>query len=118
MNELNCMNCRIGDFKHSLCDCDGSFYNKYKGIGARQDFINALTTKWIPCERELPTPNSCYDNVSVYYLVQNEYGDMMVATFIKYPGGARVWQQMYQYGAIMEDIVAWMPLPEPWRGEE
>lgn len=73
--------------------------------------------QWIPCERELPTPNSCYDNVSVYYLVQNEYGDMMVATFVQFPGGARVWQQMYQDGAIMEDIVAWMPLPECYKGE-
>lgn len=48
MNELNCMNCRIGDFKNSLCDCDSSFYAKYKGIGTEKDFIDALTTKWIP----------------------------------------------------------------------
>lgn len=72
--------------------------------------------KWISVSERLPIPNSVYEDVSVYYLVQNEYGDMMVATYIQYPGGARVWQQMYQYGAIMEDIVAWMPLPEPWSG--
>ena len=73
---------------------------------------------WIPVSERLPEPNNVYKDVLVYYLVQNEYGDMMVATFIQFPGGARVWQQMYQYGAIMEDIVAWMPLPGPWRGEE
>lgn len=44
MNELNCMNCRIGDFKHSLCDCDSSFYAKYREIGTEQDFIDALTS--------------------------------------------------------------------------
>lgn len=74
--------------------------------------------KWIPVSERLPIPNSVYEDVSVYYLVQNEYGDMMVATFVQFPGGARVWQQMYQYGAIMENIVAWMPLPEPYRKVE
>lgn len=78
----------------------------------------AESAKWTPTSRELPTPNKVYDDTRVYYLVQNEYGDMMVATFIQFPGGARVWQQMYQDGAIMEDIVAWRPLPKPWRGEE
>lgn len=118
MKELNCMNCRIGDFKHSLCDCDSSFYAKYKGIGTEKDFIDALTTKWIPTSHKLPIPNSVYEDVFVYYLVQNEYGDMMVATFVQFPGGARVWRQMYQDEAIMEDIVAWRPLPTPWKGEE
>lgn len=82
----------------------------------KQPTINPV--KWIPTTERLPIPNSVYESVSVYYLVQNEYGDMMVATFIQFPGGARVWQQMYQDGAIMEDIVAWMPLPEPWKGGE
>ena len=82
----------------------------------KQPTINPV--KWIPTTESLPIPNSVYESVSVYYLVQNEYGDMMVATFIQFPGGARVWQQMYQDGAIMEDIVAWMPLPEPWKGGE
>lgn len=74
--------------------------------------------QWIPCGERLPIPNMVYEDVYVYYLVQNEYGDMMVATFVQFTEGARVWQQMYQDGAIMEDIVAWMPLPGPWRGEE
>ena len=73
--------------------------------------------KWIPVSDHLPIPNSVYEDVFVYYLVQNEYGDMMVATFVQFPGGARVWQQMYGDGAIMEDIVAWMTLPECYKGE-
>lgn len=85
-------------------------------IEERQHTIKPM--EWIPTSRELPTPNKVYDDVLVYYLVQNEYGDMMVATFIRFPGGARIWQQMYQDGAIMEDIVAWMPLPEPYRKVE
>lgn len=73
--------------------------------------------KWIPCSERLPEPNSAYEAEPVYYLVQNEYDDAMVATFVKFPGGARIWRQTHQDGAIMDDIVAWMPLPEPWRGE-
>ena len=74
--------------------------------------------KWIPVSERLPEPNNVYKDVLPYYLVQNEYGDMMVATFIKSNGEARVWQQIYQYGEITDEIVAWMPLPEPWKGEE
>lgn len=82
------------------------------------DIAMPSAQQWIPVTERLPIPNSVDEDVFVYYLVQNEYGDMTVATFVQFPGGARVWQQMYQYGAIMEDIVAWMPLPEPYRKVE
>lgn len=72
--------------------------------------------KWTPVSEKLPKPNELIDRVRKYYLVQNEYGDMMVATFVEFSGGAKIWQQIYQDGAIMEDIVAWMPLPKPWKG--
>lgn len=85
-------------------------------IEERQHTIKPM--EWIPTSRELPIPNGVCATGHVYYLVQNEYGDMMVATFIQFPGGARIWQQIYQDGAIMEDIVAWMPLPEPYREVE
>lgn len=39
---LNCSNCRIGDFKHSLCDCHNGFCAKYKGIGTQEDFFMAI----------------------------------------------------------------------------
>lgn len=39
---LNCSNCRIGDFKQSLCDCYNGFCAKYKGIGTQEDFFMAI----------------------------------------------------------------------------
>ena len=39
---LNCLNCRIGDFKRSLCDCHNGFCAKYKGIGTEKDFFKAI----------------------------------------------------------------------------
>ena len=50
---LNCLNCRIGDFKQSLCDCDNGFCAKYKGIGTEKDFFKAIealserTGEWV-----------------------------------------------------------------------
>ena len=40
--ELNCSNCRIGDFKENLCDCNNGFCAKYKGIGTEEDLFKAI----------------------------------------------------------------------------
>ena len=40
--ELNCLNCCIGDFKHNLCDCDNGFCKEFKSIGKEEDFFNAV----------------------------------------------------------------------------
>lgn len=39
---IDCTNCCIADFKHSLCDCHGDFCAKYKSIGDENDFMNAV----------------------------------------------------------------------------
>lgn len=50
---LDCTNCCIADFKHSLCDCNGDFCTKYKSIGDENDFMQAVLAdrpsgEWIP----------------------------------------------------------------------
>ncbi len=42
MSELNCTNCCISSFKEELCDCDGEFCTRFKGIGNCDDFINKI----------------------------------------------------------------------------
>lgn len=43
MNEtIDCTNCCIADFKHSLCDCHGDFCTKYKSIGDENDFMQTV----------------------------------------------------------------------------
>ena len=75
--------------------------------------------RWIPCSERLPEPNR-YDalNVDVYYLAQTEFGDMIVASYNESHEGTKWWEQMYSYRIFDDEIVAWMPLPEPWKGGE
>lgn len=74
--------------------------------------------KWIPCSERLPQPNQYVNKVMKYYLVQDEYGDMMVASYRQATlsdtsSGARYWEQMNSLHAIKDKIVAWMELPKP-----
>lgn len=74
--------------------------------------------QWIPCSERLPEPNR-HDalNVDVYYLAQTEFGDMIVASYNESHEGTKWWEQIYSYRIFDDEIVAWMPLPEPWKGE-
>lgn len=52
--ELNCVNCCIGNFKESLCDCNNGICKEYKKVGSAEDFENEVmnrtkpkTGKWI-----------------------------------------------------------------------
>lgn len=65
-------------------------------------------TKWISCNKRLPKVNE-------YYLVQNGYGDMLVAKYVK----KDCWEEIYSRHklGVLDDIVAWMPLPKKYKTE-
>lgn len=69
--------------------------------------------RWIPVTERLPKPNEYENGVRKYYLVQNEYGDMMVCSWDR-----RCWTQMYRNTHVEDKVVAWMPLPKIWEGEQ
>ena len=80
-----------------------------------QDRIKALppvtpTQKWIPVSERLPEPKETENLIAKYYLIQNEYGDMMVA---RWDGNG--WEQMYQHEYLEDDVIAWMPLPKEYK---
>ena len=91
---------------------EGSVMGVYHFLGI--DELPSVTPKkdgWIPCSERLPKQNEFIDNVRKYYLVQDEYGDMYVATYTN-----RGWfsiDNLY----VLDGVVAWMPLPEPYRAE-
>ncbi len=71
-------------------------------------------TEWIPVSERLPEAGEYIGDVAKYYLVQNEYGDMLVARYTH----SEYWEQIYQLRSIGDEIVAWMPLPEPYNESE
>jgi len=70
-------------------------------------------SEWISCKERLPKPSEYLGDVCEYYLVQNEYGDMMVAMY-----DGEGWFQIYARDYVDEIIVAWMPLPKEYKESE
>lgn len=69
--------------------------------------------RWIPTNERTPKAGEYDGDVAKYYLVQNEYGDMLVARYTH----SEYWEQIYQLNPIADEIVAWMPLPEKYKTE-
>lgn len=66
---------------------------------------------WIPVTERLPEKG-------VYVLVTDSDGDVEVASVDEYwEDDTTEWKWFLdEYGFI--DVTAWMPLPEPWKGEQ
>lgn len=89
---------------------------------SKDDFIALCTdesssenpNKWIPVNERQPKAGEYVEGVAKYYLVQNKYGDMLVARYTH----SGHWEQIYQLEPIEDEIVAWMPLPKPYKPQE
>jgi len=69
--------------------------------------------RWISVSERLPKAGEYVGNVAKYYLVQNEYGDMLVARYTH----SEYWEQMYQLKPISDEVVAWRELPKQYKVE-
>ena len=69
--------------------------------------------RWIPVSERLPKAGEYIGDVDKYYLVQNEYGDMLVARYTH----SEYWEQIYQFTPIADEIIAWRELPQPYEAE-
>ena len=96
-------------------------YMKYlHGEMTEEEFVKALPSvtltrkkeEWISCDEKLPKPNELVDNVRKYYLIQDEYGDMHVASYLR-----NGWISIDSFYTLEDDVIAWMPLPEPYKAE-
>jgi hypothetical protein len=102
-----CAMCAYGSQNMESCDirsCDN------------RDAIKALEQelRWKPVSEGLPKAGEYDGNVAKYYLVQNEYGDMLVARYTH----SEYWEQIYQLKPINDEIVAWMTLPKQYESQE
>lgn len=102
----------------NLQDCYNGFsdtYDKACIIGVLEEVPSAQRTgRWTPVSEGLPKAGECVGNVIKYYLVQNEFGDMLVARYTH----SGYWEQMYQLKPCADEIVAWMPLPPSYKEEQ
>ena len=72
---------------------------------------NNLHGGWIPVSERLPEVNEYVGSVCRHYLIQDEFGDMHVAHLCD-----RGWVPTCVLLELDCDVVAWMPLPEPYEG--
>ena len=86
--------------------------SQYYEQGYEQGVSDAEQKRWTPCSERMPKPKETENLIAKYYLVQNEYGDMMVARW-----DGKGWEQMYQHEYLEDDVIAWMPLPEEYKTE-
>lgn len=71
--------------------------------------INALEqTTWIPCSERLPEPRTDVWTCSDIGQIQGYYEENVGVWYASF-GQGRDYLELY--------VTAWMPLPDPWKGE-
>lgn len=108
--ESTCPNCRYIDFcEIDLSSIDSASiertvegYAEANGLLDHMHYVN--DQKWIPVSESLPKSNQI--------VLVTEDGEVKLCTYEHWYG--------YRYGfyGSRGNVTAWMPLPEPYRGEE
>lgn len=78
--------------------------------------------EWIPCSEKLPNKSGEY----LVTIIQNEssFQQGITNVFIRSLAPANILygkgfgEQMAWRQELWEDVVAWMPLPKPWKGAD
>ena len=75
-------------------------------IQAILKWLPSAEPRWIPCSERLPK-----DGQGVLVTVDDNEFDIKV--------GSCIYSDGVFFSALYDlDVIAWMPLPEPWKGEE
>ncbi len=98
-------------------DIHSDVYLGKKTIGTYLDEIleihNEEKTRWIPCIERLPEQDRKDEAENdIAYLVQTEWGVFFTATY-----DGENWCHVDSSILVDSDVVAWMPLPEPYKQE-
>lgn len=115
MKKTDCRKCCVSDFKDALCEKD--FCEKYYREGSAEDF-EKLLPHWIPCSERLPKD---YEEVLVWfeYFRFGDYNRLYQTYGIgDYSSEYDSWMINHESGWSKLRVFAWMPLPEPWKGEK
>ena len=82
--------------------------------------IDALKqTAWIPVEERLPKAEDMYQPPEQRYLCQLEaYGERKFCVLSRLKGAVSPFWDWYGVAVHDSEVVAWLPLPEPYREDE
>lgn len=105
-------NCRVADMDISQ-DCKMELLGMVTALGYKHE---KSAQQWIPCSERLPEEDGQYLIMVKYKHVNDSYEDVYAEHGEWFDGR---WD-MFCFGHCgeVEDIIAWMPLPEPWKGEK
>lgn len=68
-----------------------------------------LEPQWIPVSKKLPNKND-------YVIVTTKFGVVIEAQFEVWNSGEKEWWIDNDNSLEFDDVVAWMPMPQPYRG--
>lgn len=96
-----------------LIESDSDAYPEVWNHDYERGFTDAIirviglpsVNQWIPCSERLP------DKDGIYLVTHRKFGKLEVTWNIFYGGEHASW-------LWNDEIIAWMPLPEPYKGEE
>lgn len=84
-------------------------------IGDIQSLPSA-DAEWIPCSERLPKAEDMYQPPEQRYLCQLEaYGVRKFCVLSRLKGAVSPFWDWYGIAVYDSDVIAWMPLPEPYR---
>ena len=104
----------IGCIQH-----DG-FIHTHRFDKANQIILDALSAEavhgWIPCSERLPEAEDMYQPPEQRYLCQLEaYGEKKFCVLSRLKGAISPFWDWYGVAVHDSEVIAWMPLPEPYR---
>jgi hypothetical protein len=73
--------------------------------------------EWTPVSKEMPEPG---DEVLTTYAVCGDHSKRFVETATYYDGDAGYWSSPwdeYRVPGTKIEVIAWKPMPKPWKGE-
>lgn len=80
------------------------------------EIIDNAPGQWIPTSEMLPDENDCY--LVMWRHLTEGYPDRLFYEICEYEPEVDEWERIEQAGDAGAEIVAWMPLPEPYEPKE
>ena len=107
-----CVECRHYEKRHDEFPC--------VNCDSRTDYFNAEINPWIPCSERLPEEGKYLVTISYSFFEEKREMVYMMNYGYEWDGASEMcfheWDEE-MYNCWKPEVTAWMPLPEPYKGE-